>query len=189
MVPNVDFIVTKSLSLFKEFVTDIRISSKKVLHKPLLSLFVGVGFFDGSSKEGRCGSGMAMKLNEHIFNIWMGGDKGSNTRDELLGLWGILFFAKNCGIDSLIIFGDSKDVIEWVKGPFNLEVINLKIWCKRIKVLEKYFFNLFFMRISREYNSEADNLLKMATSYVFGKIFFQEVIEGMISVEDLIIID
>ena len=121
--------------------TDIKLSSKKVLHKPLLSPFVGVGFFDGSLKEGRCGSGMVMKLNEHIFNIWMGGDEGSNTRDELLGLWRILFFAKNCGIDSLIIFGDSKDVIEWVKGSFNLEVINLKSWCKRITWFSKSLFS------------------------------------------------
>ena len=54
---------------------------------------------------------------------------------------------------------------------------------KNYLVLEKSFFSLSFMHISREYNREADSLSKLATSCVSGNIFFQEVIEGMISVE------
>ena len=48
-----------------------------------------------------------VKLNDqHYFKLWMGGEEGSNTKEELLGLWGVLFFAFKCGIDSLIIYGD-----------------------------------------------------------------------------------
>ena len=36
---------------------------------------------------------MVFMLNkDHIFNLWMGGGKGSNTRAELMGLQRVLSF-------------------------------------------------------------------------------------------------
>ena len=53
-----------------------------------------VGFFDEDFKEGISGCGMVLKINDfHVFNLCMGGDQGSNTKAELLDLWGILYFA------------------------------------------------------------------------------------------------
>ena len=64
--------------------------------------------------DGCCGSGMVLMLNkDHIFNLWMGGGKGSNTRVELMGLWGVLKFDALNGIVSLTFFGNSKVIIEW----------------------------------------------------------------------------
>ena len=56
--------------------------------------------------------------------------QSSNTKAELIGLWGVLFLASKCGIDSLNIYEDSNIIIEWAKGGFNLQVIHLNSWCK-----------------------------------------------------------
>ena len=88
----------KIISLYKEFHGVRKSKSQKLVYKPVFTPFSAVGFFDGSSKEGRCGCGMVLKLNyQYCFNLWMGGEVGSNTKDELLGLWGVLFFASKCG--------------------------------------------------------------------------------------------
>ena len=114
-------------------------------------------FFDGSSMNGLCGSGMMVKLNEsHWFNLWMGGGHGNNTKAELLGLWGAMFFANKCGIDSLNIYGDSKIIIEWAKGNYNLQINLLNSWCKRTRLLI----------------SEADMFSKIVVKEVFGTMFF-----------------
>ena len=73
------------------------------------SSYLETQYFVGYSIEGNCGSGMVVSLNEnHVFNIWMGGGWGRNTKVKLISMWGVLFFAKSCGIDSIKIMGDSK---------------------------------------------------------------------------------
>ena len=75
-----------------------------------------IGFFNRASKDGSCGCGMVLKISEfHVFNLPMAGDKGRNTKAELLGLWGILYFVKLCGIESLVIFCDSLVIVK--NGP------------------------------------------------------------------------
>ena len=60
-------------------------------------------------------------INEsHYFNLWLRGGYGSNTKEDLLGMWGILFFCNECGIESISFFSDSKVIVEWVKGNYNL---------------------------------------------------------------------
>ena len=60
-----------------------------MVYKLVFTPFSVVGFFDGSSKEGKCGCGMVLKLNDqHYLNLWMGGEVVSNTREKNLGLWG-----------------------------------------------------------------------------------------------------
>ena len=79
---------------------------------------------------------MIVKINEnHYFKLWMGRDKGSNTKAQLLGLWGVFFFSNKSGIDSFSIFGDLKVIIEWEKGDFNLQVLLISFWCRRVKGL------------------------------------------------------
>ena len=148
-----------------------------MVYKPVFTPFSTVGFFDGSSKEGRCGCGMVN--DRHCFNLWMRGEVGSNTKPELLGL----FFANKCGIDTLNIYGDSKIIIEWAKGNYNLQVIHLKSWCRRTTLLINFFNQISFMHISRIFNREADRLSKLAVNCNFGTLYFQEVQEDKISME------
>ena len=92
IIPNVNQCSIQSISLFKEFSSKSQLKKQKLLYKPIPVSFSVLGFFDGSSADGCWGSGLSVKINEnHYFKLWMGGDKGSNTKVELLGLWGVLF--------------------------------------------------------------------------------------------------
>ena len=71
--------------------------------------FLAFCYFNGASSNGECGCGMVLFLNnDHFFKVWMGGGIGSNTRAELINLWGILCFASHIGIDALNILETEK---------------------------------------------------------------------------------
>ena len=73
----------------------------------LFLVFSAIALFDGSFVDGKCGSGKVIKINDdHFFHIGMWSGIGSNTRVELSGIWGVLFFVEKLGIDSINIFGD-----------------------------------------------------------------------------------
>lgn len=46
----------------------------------------------------------------HYFRFYWHSGKGLNTREKLLGLWGILFCVKWLGLAEIVFFGDSKFV-------------------------------------------------------------------------------
>ena len=70
-----------TLTFFKEFSRNNQFKVQKNIYKHVPYLYSVVGYFDGSSVEGSCGSGMVVCLNEdHYLNLWMGGGMGSNTK-------------------------------------------------------------------------------------------------------------
>ena len=88
-----------------------------------------VGFFDGASNHDFCGCGIVLVLSkDHFLHICLGGGLGSNTKDELLSLYGIMFIASHLGVLDISIFGDSKIIIDWQNDLSNLRVISLKQW-------------------------------------------------------------
>ena len=190
VTPSVSYCRVKSISLLKEFEEIIITHKHKFIYRNGLHPFSALDFFYRSSMNGLCGRGMVVKINEsHWFNLWMGGRQGSNTKFELLGLWGVLFFSKKCGIDSLVIYGDSKIIIEWEKGNFNLQVNLLQSLCKRMISLITYFNQLYFMHIRRSYNKKVDRLSKTMVKEVFGNLFFHAFQEGNIFLEGSELID
>ena len=81
---------------------------------------------------------MVHSLNkEHYFTLSLGVGKGINTKVEMLILWGLLQFSSLIGILDICIFGDSKLIIEWINGNYNLQVLLLKHWCRRIVDFKK----------------------------------------------------
>ena len=67
-----------------------------------------VGYFDGAEQQGKCGARMVIQMaGNHTFSLCMSARKGSNTRAELLTLWGLLFFAKAHRIELQQVLGDS----------------------------------------------------------------------------------
>ena len=83
-----------------------------------------VGIFYGLEQKGMCGGGIYLKINaSHYYKNWLGCGIGTNTKVELLPLWGSLNFASKIGIVSIQIFGDSKVIVEWDKGFYGLHVI------------------------------------------------------------------
>ena len=99
------------------------------------------------------------------------------------------YFLLKCGIDSLVIYGDSKIIIEWEKGNFNLQVNLLQSLCKRMISLITYFNQLYFMHIRRSYNKKVDGLSKTTVKEVFGNLFFHAFQEGNIFLEGSELLD
>ena len=73
-------------------------------------------FFDGAAQENCYGGGAILFLREgHSFKIVMGLGEGSNNFAELLSLKMLLIFAAKKGCCTLVCFGDSMNVINWVQ--------------------------------------------------------------------------
>ena len=73
-------------------------------------------FFDGAAQDNRCGGGAILFLKEgHSFKITMGLGEGNNNYVELFSLIILLIFAVEKGCHTLNCFGDSMNVINWVK--------------------------------------------------------------------------
>ena len=67
-----------------------------------------VGFFCGREHGGICGARMMIKLKENLsYRLRMGIGRGTNTKAELLALWGLLRFAQDKELHELLILGDS----------------------------------------------------------------------------------
>ena len=125
-VPCVTTCFIKALSFYKEYKgNDIQIIPK-LLHAPVLSHTLAVGYFDGAAQNNVCGCGMVIWISkDHFFSLCMGGGSGSNTRAELLSLWGLLYVVSLIGISDIVVYEDSKIIIEWDKGVFGLQVLHL----------------------------------------------------------------
>jgi hypothetical protein len=60
-----------------------------------------------------CGVGIYIKLSaQHVYKSHFAGGKGNNMKAEILGLWGLLFFAKTLSIRNLMAARDSKVTID-----------------------------------------------------------------------------
>ena len=53
-------------------------------------------------------AGFVLKLNAQVvIKGWMKAGRGTNSKAELLSLWGILYLAKTFRVDNIFIVGDS----------------------------------------------------------------------------------
>lgn len=102
--------------MFKEYNRQRLPSGRKIHVEPILPQNVICGFFAGAALKESSGAGMFIQIDKNTrYSMWMGGRNGSNTRAELLALWGILSFAKIKTINIDRIYGDSKVIIEWCR--------------------------------------------------------------------------
>ena len=94
----------KGINLFKEYQGMVKKKNPNILYSPTHNLSSTVGYFDGASMNGLCGCGVILMLNsDGLFRLSMRGGNGSNTRSQLLGLWGILKFDSLNDITSLYL--------------------------------------------------------------------------------------
>lgn len=85
-----------------------------------------MGFFDGAALEGRCGVGLFIKLGRNtVLKGWLKAGVGSNTRAELVALWGLLYLAKRWGLTALQVLGDSQVVVKLALGEAQLQSLVL----------------------------------------------------------------
>lgn len=133
------------------------------------------GFFDGAAQLGFCGARMLIRMFErHSFHLCMGVGQGSNTRSELLALWGLLWFAEQRDIAISQIFSDSLCIIKWACGSAKLMPLSLQHWLARVRNLIQLADGMIFTHIQRCYNMEADGLSKQALGQLDGMIHYKE---------------
>ena len=80
-------------SLLKDYLAHTSRSKLRIIGKSSV-LNYPVGFFDGASTYGSYGAGFSLCIGlSHFFHVKIGCGKGTNTRVELLALWGISHIA------------------------------------------------------------------------------------------------
>ena len=76
-----------------------------------------IGFLDGAVMKGVCGARMVLKLGrDSVFKCWKKMGKCTNTRDQLVELWGLVYCEKAWGLPSLEILGYFQVIINWATG-------------------------------------------------------------------------
>ena len=78
------------------------------------------------------------------------------------------------------IFSDSKVIIEWIKGNYSLQVMQLKHWCLRVKSLLSFITQISFWRVSKIFNFKVDILSKKVVNLKEGHLLFHQTMEGQI---------
>lgn len=134
---------------------------------PLLSLVKHTLFFDGCSKgnPGPAGAGAVLYLENadgEKEEIWATaafvGAKETNNVAEYTGLVLGLAEANNRGIQNLVVKGDSKLVIEQMKGKYQVKAPNLIPLYKQAKQYSATFITIDFIHVYRNENKRADEL-------------------------------
>jgi hypothetical protein len=75
------------------------------------------GFFDGASQQALCGGGGLLYFSPtHYFILTSGLGSGTNNYAELMSLKLLIVFAIEKGCRILKVYGDSLNVINWIKG-------------------------------------------------------------------------
>ena len=116
-----------------------------------------MGYFYGVATFGRGGAGIILYISKtHFFHSKFGCGRSTNTIEELLALWGLLFLASTMGLPKLMLFGDSRIIIDWINNMANLQVLELEDWCKQTKTLKDTFQGFICQHIYREHNQIVD---------------------------------
>ena len=120
-------------------------------------------YFDGASKgnPGNAGYGSVLyNADGHEIDCVSGFCQQAQTNNyaEYEGLVAGLRLALKHGIQRLKVYGDSKLVIEQMKGNWSVKSTNLVGSFQNCKSLEKQFFHLEFHHIKRHLNQRADAL-------------------------------
>lgn len=122
--------------------------------------------FDGCSRgnPGLSGAGAVIyHFNKEIWsNDFFVGDKFTNNHAEYAGLIMGLQQAKEFGIKSIRVEGDSLLIVNQMKGVYKCKSLNLLELHEKVKELESYFDNIEYCHIFRNKNKRADELSNIA---------------------------
>lgn len=131
---------------------------KKINHKPPGSrIFYPASFFNGASQGNRCECGFSIAFSpEQAYWVHWGAGSGTNTGEEAMALWGLLWFTKYLNIPKIHIFGDSKIIIDYVMGYAKIYQPSLHGWLYQIEQLWASFKDSTIEHIGRDFNQIAD---------------------------------
>ena len=150
-------------------------------HESHPSMIFPCGFFDGASTTFAAGIGYSVFFSKnHHLDCELGVGYGSNTKEEILGLWALLLSSQMMGIPLSHIYGDSQVIINWAKGHTALTPPDLHHWCRETKKLISRFQDLTLSHIYREHNRIADRLSKTTLTLSPGIGCFSEFIDDLL---------
>ena len=76
-----------------------------------------------------------MITNEQEFWVHLGASRGTNMKVEVMALWGLLWFSSFLNFPTIHIYGDSRTIIEHVKGSIKINQPMLLGWLSQIENL------------------------------------------------------
>ena len=97
---------------------------------------------------------------------------------DLLRAWALLTVASKRSIQSLHVMGDSKIVIDWLRGKGRIQVISLDCWKDNLIALISSFQKVSFSHVYREDNQMAKSLSKLALTMDPRKLIYYHCIEA-----------
>ena len=101
-------------------------SHSRIISHPFVDCYQVTSFFHRDEQKGFCGVGMVITLQiNHLYLLRMVMRNGTNTTDELLALWGLLWFAQKKNIHSLQVLSDSKAIVDWEKHVHHIHSLEL----------------------------------------------------------------
>jgi len=119
------------------------------------------GFFDGAEKNGRCGCGVVLYIDAVVsYRIHWYEGMGTNTRAELVALWGLLLFIAEKQVSVIHIYGDLKTIVDGFSDRSHFNLLELRYWRMCTSELLSIFQDYNIQQIFRESNSMVDLLSK-----------------------------
>ena len=118
------------------------------------------GVFDGESQNNLCGGGALIVLSDsHYFELTLGLGEGSNNYVELLSLKLLLIFIAEEGCQRINIFGDSLNVINWIKGTQHCRQLRIENILLSVREAQNTFDTFLCCHVYMENNKESDKAL------------------------------
>jgi ribonuclease HI len=152
--PSATTVAYKSLGLHHTWTTiHPRAMAIATMHKTPTPEKSHTGWFDGASQSNgtQSGTGGVLHLSTNTYCRWtFNCGQGSNTRAELLGAWASLLLASRLNLDPLLLYGDSRIIIDWLNNKNNLQVSSLFGWMERIQSTNILLHVKFQAYISRQ---------------------------------------
>eukprot|EP00253_Pinus_taeda_P029408 PITA_29408 len=137
------------------------------------------GYFDGASQDNKAGAGMCIHINsEHSLKASVGLGSGTNNYAELSALRLLLCWLHHRNINTIQIFGDSLNVVNWVNGTATCQNQILKTIVDEILSLKTFFNRFSLCHIYRDRNEEADQLSKAGLQQDLGYWTVEEIRQG-----------
>jgi len=171
----------QSVGLFKSLPEHLRAAKQRRVLDVEIDRSRPWAFFDGASQNNMCGGGAVLYLSDsHSFTISMGLGEGSNNFAELLSLKLLLLFALEKGCSDITCFGDSLNVINWIKQTQDCRNLRLGNLLADIQLIILRFDNFACRHVYRENNEEADRASKEGLQKALGTWYVTESVDGRV---------
>jgi len=168
-----------AVGMFNAFPEHIRAAKQKRDLEVDIDRSVPWGFFDGAAQNNRCGGGAILHLSDsHFFVLSAGLGEGSNNFAELMSLKLLLIFAIEKGCKKLNVFGDSKNVINWISMTQECRNRSLASLLFSIRTVLQNIETFSCRHVYRENNMVADLASKEGLNMVLGRWKITETRDG-----------